>query len=215
MTPALTAALEAVYDAFRAPTPARIEGCPCCVERKTVKALHTHALRDLTADDLGAYAASVFLTVGASRDFRYFLPRILELAISDPSFSIGIEVVVGKLSLAEWRTWTRHEQAAVQTLLEVWFDQVAAECASDWDGFDDSIDELLCAIGRAGLDPIPFIERQLTDERSFALNVLWEVNRQSIARKGRLSNAFWADAVDAQAAVVRRLLAPDIQAIVA
>lgn len=214
MSPALTDALEAVYEVFRAPAPAKIDGCPCCVERKTVKALHTSALRDLTADDLGAYAASVFLTVGALRDFRYFLPRILELAITDRGFSIGVEVVVGKLSLAEWKTWTRHEQAAVHNLLDIWFDAVAAECASNWDGFDDGIDELLCGIGRAGVDPIPYIERQLTDERSFALTLLWEVNRQSIARKGRLSNAFWAGADDAHAAVLTRLHAPDIQAIV-
>ncbi|MDB5470343.1 MAG: hypothetical protein JWR84_1903 [Caulobacter sp.] len=207
--------MEEVYREFRAPTPARIDGCPCCIERKTVEALHTRSLRDLTERDLDAYAASVFLTVGDVSDFRYFLPRILELAINDPGFSIGVEVVVGKLALADWMAWTRRETAAVRRLIDLWFDEVAMASAIDWDGYDDSLDELLCAIGRTGLDPVVYIERLLPEDRNFALNVLWELNRATIDRKGRLANAFWNEAPDAHAAVMNRLQAPDIQAIVA
>ncbi|MDO9335190.1 MAG: hypothetical protein Q7T61_02200 [Caulobacter sp.] len=214
MTPALRNALEEVYAELRSPTPARIDGCPCCIDRKTVGALHVRALGELTDEDLGAYAASVFLTVGDLADFRYFLPRILELAITMPSFSIGLEVVLGKLALADWKSWSRREQEAIGRVIDIWFDDVAVSCAKDWDGFDGTVDDLLCAIGRTGLDPIVYIERLLPEDRSFALNVLWEENRNSLRQRGRMTNAFWGD--DAvHAAVVARLMADDIQAIVA
>lgn len=214
MTPALHDALEAVYEEFRAPTPARIEGCPCCVERKTVTALHTRGLRELTESDLSAYAFSVFLTVGDVADFRYFLPRILELAIHHPGFAISLEVVLGKLALAKWTSWTRREQQVVRDLIDSWFDAVAVDCATDWDGFDSTLDAMLCGIGRAGLDPAAYIERLLRPDRNFALNVLWETNHGALDRKGRLANGFWRDAPDAHAAAMARLQAPDIQAIV-
>lgn len=215
MTPALQDALEAVYDEFHAPTPTRIDGCPCCVERKTVGGLHNRSLRELTEDDLRAYAFSVFLTIGDVADFRYFLPRIFELAIARPGFATSLEVVLGKLALAGWTSWSQREQESVRRLVDAWFDAVADACVADWDGFDNTLDEMLCGIGRAGLDPVLYLERLLPEERSFALNVLWEINRDAIERKDRLANAFWREAPDAHAAVLARLREPDIKAIVA
>lgn len=214
MTPALRDALEKVYDRFAAPTPARIDGCPCCIERKTVGALHDRRLRDLTEQDLGAYAASVFLTVGDITDFRYFLPRILELAITHSSFSSGLEIVLGKLALASWKAWSKPDQQAVLAVIDIWYDEVADDCAANWDGFGSQLDDLLCAIARTGLDPVPYLERLLPESRNFALNVLWEENRAKIQKRGRMASPFWEDG-PAHAAVVARLLAPDIQVIVA
>jgi hypothetical protein len=214
MTPTLTDALQRVYDAFQTAVPARIKGCPCCTDPDAISVLHSTPLRALTADDLGDYADSVFLTVGDLADFRYFLPRILELAITVPSFGIGLEVVLGKLALAEWSAWKASDLKLVRSVLDIWFDDVAHSAATDWDGYDDSLDSLLCGFARAGLDPVVYIERLLPAERNFALNVLWEINSAELRRRGRMGNGFWKDNPFHEA-VVARLMADDIQAIVA
>jgi hypothetical protein len=74
------AALQAVYSAFgqnRAPT--RITACPCCISADEVEVMTRTRLRDLSAEQLEHYLSAVFLTSGAEEDFRYFLPRLLDL----------------------------------------------------------------------------------------------------------------------------------------
>jgi hypothetical protein len=213
MTPALKQAIEAVYEQFAAPTPARIEGCPCCIDRKTANALHDRPLRSLTTDDLGAYSSSVFLTVGDIVDFRYFLPRILELTVVDPSFYPGPEIVLGKLPLAGWKSWSKDDQTVNCRLVDVWFDEVAGTTDGDWDGFDNTLDSLLCGIGRAGLIPSSYFDRLLSNNQIFAVTILWEQNHEKLVRRGRLSNAFWDDTVEHDG-LVNRMMAADVQAIV-
>src|SRR5262249_9287001 len=116
-TAAFDAALEALYQAFAAPPPARIEGCPCCLDRKDVKTLHIKPLREQSDKDLASYAASVFLTVGDVADFRYFLPRLLELSATVGGWWPSPEVAIGKLKLAGWRSWREAEQGAIEAFL--------------------------------------------------------------------------------------------------
>src|SRR5689334_9546778 len=96
-TVAFDAALEALYRSFAAPVPVKIEGCPCCLDRKEVKTLHSKPLQEQSDEDLGPYTFSVFLTVGSVTDFRYFLPRIMELSAIVPDWWPSPEIVVGKL----------------------------------------------------------------------------------------------------------------------
>ncbi|MFO1014521.1 MAG: hypothetical protein U1E50_12240 [Caulobacteraceae bacterium] len=103
-----------LYATFAAPRPVRIDGCPCCIARKSLGPLHTRALRDLTGEDLGAYAFSLFHTVGAEVDFRYFLPRIFELTAEAPGAYPGAEIAFHKLALAHWETWPKAERAATE-----------------------------------------------------------------------------------------------------
>lgn len=131
-------ALEVVYRVLAVPVPLVIEGCPCCVATRGVDALLTTPLRALTGEALWRYVSGVFHTVGSERDFRYFLPRILDVAINDPGNSNDIEIALGKLKLANWQSWPADERAAIETLVEAWFERALAndliEAADGWIG---------------------------------------------------------------------------------
>ena len=77
-------ALEDVYRVFAALSkPREIEACPCCIDRLSLCTLLSTPLRELTPDQLSPYASSVLLTAGDEMDFRYFLPRMLEISLRD------------------------------------------------------------------------------------------------------------------------------------
>src|SRR5688572_8968035 len=110
----LQAAVEQAYATFGGlPCPVELDASPKH-EAAQIKVLVSTALRQLTDDAIGAYAGSAIWTIGGSRDYAYFLPRILELAVSDPVW-VGVEpaVIAKKLHLAEWRKWRDVQQEAV------------------------------------------------------------------------------------------------------
>jgi len=73
-----------------------------------------------SAEDLGLYVFHAMTTVGDVDDFRHFLPRILELALST-EFPVAREVVPGKLRYAKWTEWPAGESQAVRAYLaELW-----------------------------------------------------------------------------------------------
>lgn len=146
-------AIETVYREFRAPVPSVIEGCPCCLETRGVDVLLTTPLRELTGEALARYASGAFLTVGGERDFGYLLPRILETAIGDPPGVGDAEIVLGKLALANWRSWPDGQRRAVEDLIDAWFGQALsqdlAEAGDGWVGRE--AESVLCGAARAGL----------------------------------------------------------------
>src|SRR5262245_41868691 len=97
--------INAIYEVFQTSRPKTIDGCSHCLDRKDIGTLLAKSLRDLTTDDLAPYASSVFLTVGSVRDYKYFLPRILEISASDSSWYPVKEVVLTGLRRAEWERW--------------------------------------------------------------------------------------------------------------
>lgn len=150
---ALRAALEGVYREFAAPTPAKIEGCPCCISTRGVDVLLTTPLREITGRALGRYVSGAFLTVGGEGDFRYLLPRILEVSANDPGQANGPEIVLGRLRLANWRSWPARQQAAVEQFMGAWFDsaleQDLADARDGWIGMET--ESVLCGMALAGL----------------------------------------------------------------
>lgn len=75
--------------------------------------------RELDDDHIGPYAGSAILTVGGPDDYRYFLPRILELSITNGVW-IGADppIVADHLVRADWRKWSTEQQAAVQRFFD-------------------------------------------------------------------------------------------------
>src|SRR5215475_3349421 len=113
------ALINQLYSVFGAyPRPHDFAACECCMSADEKSVLLTKPLRELTADELTEYAADAFLTVGELLDFKYFLPRIFELAMHDEFLWPDAEVVMGKLSLAQWLEWPLEEQAVVSQLLK-------------------------------------------------------------------------------------------------
>ena len=148
----LSGALEAVYRAFADPPPSQIEGCPCCISTRGVDVLLTKTLRELTGKELWRYVSGAFLTIGGEQDFRYLLPRILDISVNDPGNANDPEIVLGKLSLANWRSWAGQEQLAVEEFVDAWFEWAlardSAQIDEGWIGNEG--ESVLCGAARAG-----------------------------------------------------------------
>jgi hypothetical protein len=179
-------ALEAIYREFAAPTPSKIEGCPCCISTRGVDVLLTTPLRDLTGEQLYSYVSGAFLTIGGEDDLRYLLPRILDISVNDPRDAIDPEIVLGKLALANWCSWSGVEQRALEEFIDAWFERSlardVAEMEAGWPGMD--AESILCGAARAGLP----LERWLIRlHKADAASVLADLKKRF---PGQLS-AFW------------------------
>lgn len=179
-------AMEAVYREFDVPKPAIIEGCPCCIETRGVDVLLSTPLREITGRQISRYVSGVFLTVGSETDFRYFLPRILELSAYDGGNAFFTEVVVGKLGQANWKEWLQSERHAIEQFLDAWFEwTVASELSLGPLGTET--ESLLCGAARAGVS----LERWSATLRSDYAEPLMAVLREQFFSD---SSSFWDDA---------------------
>lgn len=194
----LKVAIDAVYQTFKAPVPFNIEGCPCCVGTRGVDALLTTPLREISGQQLWRYVSGVFLTIGSQRDFRYLLPRILEISVSDSDHALNSEIVIGKLGRADWLQWPESEQAAIRTLLDLWFElALSLDLEEAEDGFGISCSEaegVLCGGALAGLTLDPWLERLQQADVALVLDHI----RSNFPTQ---PNGFWEDAPECFAKV--------------
>jgi hypothetical protein len=195
-SPELQKAIDEVYAEFRAPKPRAIDGCPCCTSPKDLCHLLEKPLKDLSADDLREYGSSAFLTMGGEQDFKYFLPRLLDIA-SAQDWWPSPEIVLGKLRLGRWNDWPDRQRSAVKRVIDAWF----ADCLNDSDRADGSeIDQLLCGIARADLPIAEYLEA--LSKRPLELLFFVDVHEARLAMKKRLANEFWKDVPAAAATVI-------------
>ena len=89
-------------------------GCSHCVSERESRELAAIRLRDLQAADLNRYSFKAMTTWGTVRDFKHFLPRLLELAAEDLLQLEFPETLFGKLTYGKWRSWTRREREVLQ-----------------------------------------------------------------------------------------------------
>jgi hypothetical protein len=203
--PDIQAALGRIYALFDAPRPRVIEGCPCCIDTRRVDVLLSKPLRALTADDLWRYVSGVFLTIGSERDFRYLLPRILEISICEPAALPDVEIVLGTLRLAGWNAWPPDQREAIESLIDLWFDHALARDlveAEDWIVASEA-ESVLCGAARADLDLSPWLARLAEASAEPVRTAISERFAKDLAR-GRIPG-FWEDAPEgwrAMAAVV-------------
>ena len=85
--------LEALYAQFERYRPRGPIGHSPLKPPTVVAALQAKALRDLNADDFRGYSGSAVWTVGSADDFKYFFPRMAELALHE---------VVGASGWSSW-----------------------------------------------------------------------------------------------------------------
>jgi hypothetical protein len=196
-----------VYDAFaNYSKPADFPACECCLSDEEKKVLLRGKLKELSADELSSYAADVFQTVGSVADFKYFLPRILELSVNGEFSWPDPPVVMVKLRLADWDQWPGHERSAVIDLLVEKFRCLLQD--EHTDGSD--IDEWLCALGRCVPDITPYLEPLLDKANESKLLSFIERSWPGLS-KGKLASAFWAEAADNQERVVAWLNQPRVK----
>lgn len=108
-------AVEGLYAAFaHYPLKPHLDNCPHCSDEREDQVLHSAPLRELKSDQLRDYAFSAMATMGDASDYRHFLPRILELSLSQNSLP-GLEpwLITGKLNYKEFGTLPPREMGAL------------------------------------------------------------------------------------------------------
>lgn len=167
-------ALEVLYREFAMPVPMMIEGCPCCIKTRGVDVLLSNPLRTLTGQQLWRYVSGAFLTIGSEADFRYLLPRILDISINDPGDANDPEIVLSKLPLANWQTWSSTERHAIEHFVAAWFEQALRDDLAEADiGYVRSAAEsVLCGAARAGISLQPLLARLQDSEAEPVLSDL-------------------------------------------
>jgi hypothetical protein len=110
-------AVAALYEVF-AGYPLRdwTDPCPHCLTADDERSLRRAPLRELTAADLQQFTADSLMLWGDLDDLKHFLPRILEIAVTDGFDFPDVEVVYGHLAYGSFATWPAAEQAAVRDL---------------------------------------------------------------------------------------------------
>lgn len=190
----LDEAIREVYRVFAThKKPRDFDACDHCMSAEEKRFFLTRELQDLTADELMRYAADVFLTMGDVKDFKHFLPRILEISVQDDSWWPGPEVVLNKLRLADWSQWPANERNAVVKVLNEKFAALLKDPNAE--GFD--VDTWVCALGRCVDDLTPFLN-QLENEASEETLLSFIEENQSALSNGKLANSFWDSPVNEQ-----------------
>ncbi len=200
------AQIQALYDAFGdIPKPISIDACPCCVDRLEIEQLLSTPLKEITSRNLAGYAASVFNTSGDIDDFLYFLPRILEISVTDPAWYPDLEIICGKLRKASWLSWSEPKILAIRQLFDTIFIQIIT--AEPIDG--NSVENSICAFARSG-DKIDRFLKLLEQNRYIkALISYYEVNSEPLL-KGKLSSPFWHDYRQEMSEIVNWFNSPEI-----
>lgn len=109
-------AIERLYAVFAAyPAPRSLDASPLEDGEGMFRMLKSRPVSELSGDELGGYAFSALHTAGNDRDYRQFLPRILDLALrlnGRPGLSPA--VIAGKLRHCGWRAWPPSEIECVE-----------------------------------------------------------------------------------------------------
>ena len=179
----LAKAIENVYYAFAdVPKPDAIRACPCCIDEATLSRLETVPLRELTDEDLSPYASSAFLTAGEVVDYLYFLPRILEVTITDDTWWPDIEVTGRAIRETKPKTWPKVRRVAVQELFEAVFESFLAK------QFYYRIDDWVCGAARADFDVLPLL--RIIETSDEAILEFFNANSGALGDR-KLGNPFW------------------------
>jgi hypothetical protein len=187
----LCEAISQLYVAFEDyPLRPTIDGCPCCVGEQLQMKLHFRSLHQLDADALSAFAFKSMTTWGDDRDFRHFLPRLLELLAFEPDFSVDPEILAEKLRYGEWRQWPRAEQIAVENYLQALWTHVISTFPHHLTAYST-----VTALAVAAEDIKPYLKHWLQQDSTSALKQFCDFVDDvapPLIKKRTLGN-WWAD----------------------
>lgn len=112
--PEVVRRLYEVFSSYHA-SPQTMGACSHCVSPAEIKALFAKSLPQLSGADLNRYFVKAMTTWGNEREFKHFLPRLLELSVSGrPTLTDGLEWIPYKFSLLDWPCWKTEEVGAVR-----------------------------------------------------------------------------------------------------
>jgi hypothetical protein len=157
-----------VYRVFeKYPRPVQVAGPPINVSAEDVAKLSAAGpLQSMSASELNCYAFKALSTWGTLEDFKYYLPRLLELVRL-----LGPELLLSKLTYAEWYTWQLDEREAIaQYLRALWQSMVLGEYPSVM-----QVSAFLMGLGLEVVELEPFLsywKQQLAEDDLLALRHL-------------------------------------------
>jgi hypothetical protein len=160
------AAVAALYDLTRFDRPrGPVDRCDHCVSEAEAIALRTVDREAAPAGLMDRYGFKAMTTWGDEREFRWFLPRLLELLGDDPGGNADASVLAGKLEYAGWSAWPAAERDAVRrvfvALWGLWLDGARPWrepwCAPDHRRPIDPT-EILAALARLGVETAPLVD---------------------------------------------------------
>jgi len=104
--------------------PQTLIGCPCCTTTLTQTKWHQSDLAQIDVTSISDYTFKAMSTYGTIENFRYFLPRILEL-LALQQLPLDSSLVWSKLKYAQWTKWSLEEVAAIRQFLAVfWYNHL-------------------------------------------------------------------------------------------
>jgi hypothetical protein len=180
--PELQAALHAAYEVFAAyRRPGRLEAAPTRDPDAILAELTSAPLRELSADRIGYYAGKAMTTVSDDRNYRHFLPRLLELAALGDCGDVGTdpEGLARKIVYGDFHTWPRDERAAVVGVFEAAARQAIGEA------LDQATPEpWLIGLGELGVSASPLLQLWLAaDSLDAGLHLVEAVRSEAYAAR--------------------------------
>jgi hypothetical protein len=126
-------------------------------------------------------------TVGTEEDFRYFVPRLLELVVTGEFRQYDVEIAFGKIERSGWDDWPSYRRDVAATLLEVFWSATLAEYPRPYPA-----EEVLCGLSRL-VAVEPLLDRWLETDGAATRHLADFTERNlALARsKKRLANSFW------------------------
>ncbi|WP_221091028.1 hypothetical protein [Deinococcus aquaedulcis] len=210
----LNQALDRLYDVFgQVPKPATLDACSCCMDDTEIRFILREPLRTLTASHLSSYASSALYTVGGWDDFRYFLPRLLELAVQGEWVWPDAELICKRVQygLDEGYVLSGEEARALSAFQEAWWRWTLAHLP---DQVPLSVEEVLVAALIGGTP----LEDLLADWRtSSSASARWhlalfiKVNFMTLAL-GKTMNHQLPNGVAVSEALAQWVMAPEQRA---
>jgi hypothetical protein len=176
--------IERLYNIFsRYRCPRQLEGCPCCTSTDETKPLIHKSLRAIAAPELEHYASKALTTWGSLDDYKYFIPRILELT-DDGSLLCDTEITLGKFAYGNFRDWPADEQQAIHDFItSAWQDGVRTADLYH-------ADAILCGAAPLLDDVSPLLDYADAFAPEFRFAYAAEHSNQT---KRKLLNSFWDD----------------------
>ncbi|MCE9580580.1 MAG: hypothetical protein K8W52_46095 [Deltaproteobacteria bacterium] len=156
-----------------------------------VRAIRDRPLRSLDGADLSKYAARALNTWGDQDEFRYYLPRLLELLVRQPGWT-DEATLIQKLESANWRSWPEIEQRAIEAFLRaLWMALLSGEVTHP------PMAALVQGVAGAGIPVQPIIDAWTSTagyDAALQLADLITLSRRELLKDGALGSRWPADA---------------------